>query len=63
MTDLTDLTIAEAKKGLRDKEFTAVELTEAYIKNMEAKRGFNAFVCENVDKALEQAKNSHHLFP
>lgn len=58
MTDLTDLTIAEAKKGLRDKEFTAVELTEAYIKNMEAKRGFNAFVCENVDKALEQAKNS-----
>ena len=58
MTDLTRLTIAEAKDGLNKKEFTAVELTEAYIKNMEAKRNLNAFVCETPDKALEQAKAS-----
>ena len=58
MTDLTKLTIAEAKDGLNKKEFTAVELTEAYIKNMEAKRNLNAFVCETPDKALEQAKAS-----
>lgn len=58
MTDLTRLTIAEAKNGLNKKEFTAVELTEAYIKNMEAKRNLNAFVCETPDKALEQAKAS-----
>lgn len=58
MTDLTRLTIAEAKDGLNKKEFTAVELTEAYIKNMEAKRNLNAFVCETPNKALEQAKAS-----
>lgn len=58
MTDLTKLTIAEAKEGLNKKEFTAVELTEAYIKNMEAKRNLNAFVCETPEKALEQARAS-----
>ena len=38
MTDLTKLTIAEAREGLRKKEFTAPELTEAYIKKMDAGR-------------------------
>lgn len=58
MTDLTKLTIAEARDGLKKKEFTAVELTEAYLKNMEAKRNLNAFVCEIPDQALAQAKAS-----
>ncbi|MCQ2740692.1 MAG: aspartyl/glutamyl-tRNA amidotransferase subunit A, partial [Alphaproteobacteria bacterium] len=58
MTDLTKLTLAEARDGLRKKEFTAVELTENYIKNMEDKRNLNAFVCEVPEKALEQAKVS-----
>lgn len=58
MTDLTKLTIAEAREGLKKKEFTAVELTESYIKNMEAKRNLNAFVCETPEKALDQAKAS-----
>ena len=58
MTDLTKLTIAQARDGLKNEDFTAVELTQAYIKNMEAKRELNAFVCESTDKALEQAKQS-----
>ncbi len=58
MTDLTKLTIAQARDGLKNKDFTAVELTQAYIENMEAKRELNAFVCESTDKALEQAKQS-----
>ena len=58
MTDLTKLTISEAKDGLAKKEFTAVELTEAYLKNMDAKRTLNAFVTEIPEKALEQAKAS-----
>lgn len=58
MTDLTKLTISEAKDGLVKKEFTAVELTEAYLKNMDAKRALNAFVTETPEKALEQAKAS-----
>ena len=58
MTDLTSLTIAEAKSGLSKKEFSAVELTESYIKNMENKRSLNAFVKETPELALEQAKIS-----
>ncbi|MBE6443194.1 MAG: Asp-tRNA(Asn)/Glu-tRNA(Gln) amidotransferase subunit GatA [Alphaproteobacteria bacterium] len=58
MTDLTKLTIAQAREALKNKEFTAIELTQAYIKNMEAKRELNAFVCECSEKALEQAKLS-----
>lgn len=56
MTDLTKLTIAEAREGLKKKEFTAVELNNAYIDKMEKNRAFNAFVVETPEKALEQAK-------
>lgn len=58
MTDLTKLTIAEAREGLKKKEFSAVELTQAYADKMETGRKLNAFVCETVDKAMEQAKLS-----
>lgn len=58
MTDLTELTIAEAREGLRKKEFTAPELTEAYLAKMETGRKYNAYVCETPDKAMEQAKLS-----
>lgn len=58
MTDLTKLTIAEARNALRNKDFTAVELTESYIKILQEKRQLNAFVCECPDKAVEQARAS-----
>ncbi len=58
MTELTKLTIAEASAGLKKKEFTAVELTEAYIANMDKYRNLNAYVCETPDKAIAQAKIS-----
>lgn len=58
MTDLTKLTIAEARDALRNKDFTAVELTESYIKILQEKRQLNAFVCECPDKAVEQARAS-----
>lgn len=58
MTDLTKLTIAEAREGLKKKEFSAPELTQAYADKMETGRKLNAFVCETVDKAMEQAKLS-----
>ena len=53
---LTDLTIADAKKLLLNKEISAVELTEAYIKNMEKYSYLNAYVTSNPEIALEQAK-------
>lgn len=58
MTDLTKLTIAEARAGLKNKEFTAPELTEAYIAKMNDGRKYNAYVCECPEQALEQAKVS-----
>lgn len=56
MTNLTDLTIAEARDALRKKEFTAVELTQAHIEAVEAARALNAFVVETPERAIEEAK-------
>jgi aspartyl-tRNA(Asn)/glutamyl-tRNA(Gln) amidotransferase subunit A len=58
MSDLTRLTIAEARDALAKKEFSAVELTEAYIEAMEAHRDLNAYIIETPEKAREMAKAS-----
>jgi aspartyl-tRNA(Asn)/glutamyl-tRNA(Gln) amidotransferase subunit A len=58
MTKLTDLTIARALDGLRKKEFTASELTEAHIKAAEAARNLNCFITETFDQARDAAKQS-----
>ncbi len=62
MTDLTKLTIAEALKGLKSKEFSAVELTSAYVEKMQSHRNLNAYVLETPEKALEQAKISDEKY-
>lgn len=62
MSDLTKLTIAEAREGLKKKEFSSVELTKAYIENMEANRKLNAFVLETPEIALAQAKISDEKY-
>jgi len=36
MTDLTSLTLAEARDGLAKKSFTSLELTDAHLGAMEA---------------------------
>lgn len=56
MTDLTKLTITEALKGLKEKKFSAVELTKEYLNKKESCRELNAYVLETPEKALEQAK-------
>ena len=58
MTDLTNLTIAQARDGLKKAEFTCVELTSAYVKNMNDKKDLNAYVFDNSENALTQAKLS-----
>ena len=58
MSDLTSLTIAAAREGLRKKEFSAVELTEAYIAAIEKARILNAYIVETPDKARAMAKAS-----
>jgi aspartyl-tRNA(Asn)/glutamyl-tRNA(Gln) amidotransferase subunit A len=58
MSNLTDLTLAEARDGLRAKKFTAAELTEAHIAAVEKARPLNAYILETPDKAREMAKAS-----
>jgi aspartyl-tRNA(Asn)/glutamyl-tRNA(Gln) amidotransferase subunit A len=58
MTDLTDLTLTEASNGLIKKDFSAVELTQSFLKRMEALRNLNAYITEIPDQALQQAKES-----
>ena len=59
MTDLTDLTIADVRKGLADKSFSAVELTEAHLAAIKAgNRALNAYVLETPEHALDMAKAS-----
>jgi len=56
MTDLTSLTIAEARVGLANKSFTSLELTDAHLKAIEAARALNAFVLETPDQARAMAR-------
>ncbi len=58
MTDLTNLTIAKALEGLKKKDFTSVELTQAHIEAGAAAKNLNCYVVETPDLALEQATAS-----
>ena len=58
MTDLVNLTIAEALELLNKKEITSVDLTKAHLAEMEKGRVLNAFITETPELALEQAKAS-----
>ncbi|TCA31799.1 Asp-tRNA(Asn)/Glu-tRNA(Gln) amidotransferase subunit GatA [Rhizobium leguminosarum bv. viciae] len=59
MSELTSLTIAEARQKLRGKEITAIELTEAYISVIDAANDrLNAYIKVTPDLARVMAKNS-----
>ena len=58
MTDLTSLSLAQARDALRAREFSAIELTEAYLSAIEKARVLNAFVLETPDRAREMARIS-----
>src|SRR3981081_382335 len=58
MTDLTSLTLAEARTGLAGKSFTSLELTDAHIAAIEAARALNAFVMETPDQARSMARQA-----
>jgi aspartyl-tRNA(Asn)/glutamyl-tRNA(Gln) amidotransferase subunit A len=58
VTDLTELSLAEARAGLRARRFSAAELTRAHIQAVERARDLNAFVLETPDLALAAAARS-----
>ncbi len=55
MTELTSLTLSEARAGLAAKSFTALELTDAHLAAIERARVLNAFVLETPDQARSMA--------
>ena len=55
---LTNLTIAEARTKLRAKEFSALELTDAYLKAIEDAESLNAYIVTTPEQAREMAKGS-----
>ncbi len=58
MTNLTKLTLSDARDGLRGKDFSAVELAQAHIDAIGQAGQLNAFVTETPDIALEMAARS-----
>src|SRR5271166_7019523 len=56
MNDLTALTLAQARDGLRRKEFSATELLEAHLDAMGKARILNAYVLETPNQARAMAK-------
>jgi len=59
MADLLNKTIAAAAAGLASKEFTSVELTQAYLNQMRGlDTALHAYLATFEDEALKQAKES-----
>src|SRR5262245_32718867 len=59
MSDLTKLTLTDARAGLAAKRFSATELAKAFLAAMEAGNGaLNAYVLATPEMALSQAKES-----
>ena len=56
MTDLTALSLADAREGLVQKSFTSLELTDAHLVAMEKARALNAYVLETPEQARAMAR-------
>src|SRR6266496_2756038 len=56
MTDLTSLTLADARDRLRRREFSATELADAHLAAIEKARVLNAYVLETPDRARAMAQ-------
>ena len=58
MSELTSLSLAEARDGLLKKSFSAAELAQAHMQAVEKARALNAYVLETAERAAEMAKAS-----
>jgi aspartyl-tRNA(Asn)/glutamyl-tRNA(Gln) amidotransferase subunit A len=56
MNELTTLTIAGARDGLKQKKFSAAELADAHLAAIEQARSLNAYVLETPERASAMAK-------
>jgi aspartyl-tRNA(Asn)/glutamyl-tRNA(Gln) amidotransferase subunit A len=58
LAELTRLTLAEARDGLRAKQFSAREIADAHLVAVEKARALNAYVLETPERAREMAAQS-----
>src|ERR1700759_2314422 len=58
MTDLTGLTLAQSRDGLRAKQFPARDRPAAHVAGVESARALNAFVLETPERARDMARAS-----
>ncbi len=58
MSDLIKLTIAQALAGLKSRQFSAVDLTQAYLNKVASSRNLNAYITETPEMALAMAAAS-----
>jgi aspartyl-tRNA(Asn)/glutamyl-tRNA(Gln) amidotransferase subunit A len=58
MTQINELTLAEARDGLKAKDFSATDLAKAHLAAMEKARGLNAYLLETPERALQMAEVS-----
>ncbi len=58
MSELTSLTLAQARDFLRKRKFSAVELTDAHLAAVKNARALNTFVLETPEHAREMAKRA-----
>jgi aspartyl-tRNA(Asn)/glutamyl-tRNA(Gln) amidotransferase subunit A len=58
VTELTSLTLAEARDALRAKKISATELADAHLAAMEKARALNAYVLETPEQAKKMAASS-----
>jgi len=58
VSNLTSLTLAEARDGLRAKKFSAVEIADAHLGAIEKAKALNAYVLPTPEKAKAMAAES-----
>ena len=58
MTELTALSLAQARDALRSRECSAIELTEAHLSAIEKASALNAYVLNTPDQARQMARAS-----
>ncbi len=58
MTDLTSLTLAEARDRLKSRAISSLEITKAHLEAMGRAKALNAFVATTADRALPMAEAS-----
>jgi len=58
MSELTALSLADLQKNLKEKKFTATELTQAYIDKINQNQHLNCYITNTHELALEQAKQA-----